>query len=437
MKPKLIRTSTIALSLNVLLKGQLCFLQNHYNVVAVSGYDEDLKEVAVREKVHVHAIEMQRQISPLKDLISLIKLYLYFKKEKPQIVHSITPKAGLLSMIAAKYAGVPVRMHTFTGLVFPSKKGIMQRILILMDQLLCWHATNVFPEGQGVKKDLLAYEITNKPLKIIANGNVNGVDLSYFDSFHFSKQDNVKLREKLSINHDDFVFIFVGRLVSDKGINELVEAFGRFGEEEMGRKGEGENGRMEDEEIRRKGEGKKGRRGDGEYWRIGERENRRKGDLEDGKGSYSCKLLLVGLLEAELDPLLPETLKSIEENPDIISVGFQNDVRPYFAIADALVFPSYREGFPNVVLQAGAMGLPSIVSDINGCNEIIINGNNGLIIPVKNTGAVFEAMKKYLIDKQVYQLHKKNARNRIAENYEQKVVWSAILNEYKSLEENV
>jgi glycosyltransferase involved in cell wall biosynthesis len=185
------------------------------------------------------------------------------------------------------------------------------------------------------------------------------------------------------------VFVFVGRLVADKGINELVEAFGRLEEEEI------------------------------VTW------------------SYNCKLLLVGPTEAELDPLLPKTLKSIEENPNIICVGFQNDVRPYFAIADALVFPSYREGFPNVVLQAGAMGLPSIVSDINGCNEIIINGNNGLIIPVKNTDAVFEAMKKYIIDKQVYQLHKKNARNRIAENYEQSVVWNAILNEYKSLEKYV
>lgn len=421
MKPKLIRTSTIALSLNVLLKGQLCFLQNHYNVVAVSGYDEDLKEVAVRETVHVHAIEMQRQISPLKDLISLIKLYLYFKKEKPQIVHSITPKAGLLSMIAAKYAGVPVRMHTFTGLVFPSKKGIMQRILILMDQLLCWHATNVFPEGQGVKNDLLSYKITTKPLKIIANGNVNGIDVDYFSVNQVSFEQQNKLKNELGILPNDFVFIFVGRLVGDKGINELVEAFGRFGEVENRGLGDGEMGRWGEREMRR----------------LGEWENSRREDMEDGRGSYNCKLLLVGPLESELDPLLPETLKSIEENPDIIFVGFQNDVRPYFAIADTLVFPSYREGFPNVVLQAGAMGLPSIVSDINGCNEIIINGNNGLIIPVKNTGAVFEAMKKYLIDKQVYQLHKKNARNRIAENYEQSVVWNAILNEYKSLEKYV
>lgn len=389
MNPKLIRTSTIALSLNVLLKGQLSFLKDYYSVVAVSGKGKDLNAVKKREKVEIYSIEMKRQISPLNDIISLVKLYFYFKKEQPQIVHSITPKAGLLSMIAAKYAGVPIRMHTFTGLIFPSKKGVMQNILIFMDKILCWHATHVYPEGQGVKKDLIAYGITKKPLKIIANGNVNGIDLSYFNKSLFSDLENNKLKQELGINHDDFVFIFVGRLVSDKGINELMEAFGRLGDEVIGR------------------------------------------------GSYKCKLLLVGPLESKLDPLLPETLKRIKENPNIISVGFQNDVRPYFAIADALIFPSYREGFPNVVLQAGAMELPSIVSDINGCNEIIINGNNGLIIPVKNANAIFEAMKKYLIDKEIYQQHKKNARNRITDNYEQSLVWNAILNEYKSLEKNV
>lgn len=404
MNPKIIRVSTVALSLNVLLKGQLSFLNNHYNVIAVSGDDEDLKVVEKREKVQVHAIKIQRQIAPIKDLISLIKLYRYFKKEQPHIVHSITPKAGLLSMIAAKYAGVPVRMHTFTGLIFPSKRGFMQKILIFMDKILCWHATNVYPEGQGVKNDLLTYKITTKPLKIIANGNVNGIDVDYFNVNQVSLEQQNKLKNELGILPDDFVFIFVGRLVGDKGINELVEAFGRF-DELIGRFGEWENGRRE--------------------------------DLEDGRGSYNCKLLLVGPLEADFDPLLPETLKSIEENINIISVGFQRDVRPYFAIADTLVFPSYREGFPNVVLQAGAMGLPSVVSDINGCNEIVIHNQNGIIIPVKNTMAIFDAMKELIENETLYEQLKQNCRKRIVENYEQQVVWEANLDEYKRLEKNV
>ncbi|SEA45510.1 glycosyltransferase family 4 protein [Bizionia paragorgiae] len=329
---KIIRTSTVAISLDVLLKGQLEFLNNHFEVIAVSGQDKHLENVKKREKVKTIAIEMQRNISPLKDIKSLIQLYRLFKKEKPEIVHSITPKAGLLSMLAAKYAGVPIRIHMFTGLIFPTKKGLMKKLLIQMDKLLCWAATDIIPEGYGVKQDLIGYNITKKPLNILANGNVNGIDVDYYNSTHYNTEQKQSLKKELNIQENDFLFIFVGRLVSDKGINELVQAF---------------------KELKSK--------------------------------ETNAKLLLVGPLETALDPLNPETLQEIETNDAIISVGYQNDVRPYFSISDALVFPSYREGFPNVVLQAGAMGLPSIVSDINGCNEIIIEGENGVIIPSKDS----------------------------------------------------
>ena len=208
---KLFRTSTIPLSLNVLLKGQLRFLSQEFEVTAISGAGKDLEEVAGRENVKTHAVEMQRQISPVKDFISLFKLYLYFRKEKPQIVHSITPKAGLLSMLAAKLAGVPVRMHTFTGLIFPSKTGIMQQLLIKMDKLLCWAATNIYPEGNGVKNDLINFNITSKPLKVLANGNVNGIDLEFFSKTTVSAIKQNQLKQDLGIRVNDFVFIFRGR----------------------------------------------------------------------------------------------------------------------------------------------------------------------------------------------------------------------------------
>ena len=125
MKKKIIRTSTIALSLDVLLKGQLSYLNQFFEVVAVSGEDNHLVNVAKRENVRTVAVSIQRQISPLKDLASLYHLYRVFKKEKPFIVHSITPKAGLISMLAAKFAGVPIRIHSFTGLIFPSISAVM------------------------------------------------------------------------------------------------------------------------------------------------------------------------------------------------------------------------------------------------------------------------------------------------------------------------
>ncbi|MCB4234512.1 glycosyltransferase family 4 protein [Kaistella anthropi] len=388
---KLFRISTIPLSLNILLKGQLSFLSQYFDVTAVSGAGKDLDEVAKREEVKVHPIQMERQVALFKDLVSLWKLYRYFKKEKPDIIHSITPKAGLLSMIAGKWAGVPVRMHTFTGLVFPYKRGVFRHILIMMDRLLCLHATHVYPEGKGVKEDLERFRITKKPLKIIANGNVNGVDLMYFNPHSLSHSDLNTLKQELGITPNDFVFIFVGRLVGDKGINELVTAFNNLTDQTEA---------------------------------ISELHT---------SSDKSVKLLLVGPLEQDIDPLAPETLAAIENHPQIISVGFQQDVRPYFAISDALVFPSYREGFPNVVMQAGAMELPAIVTDINGCNEIIEEGKNGMIIPVKDVAALQSAMKELISNPALYATMKQSARPHIERLYRQEVVWDALLKEYREL----
>lgn len=384
MKPKLIRTSTVAMSLDLLLKGQLAFLNEYFNVIAVSGEDYHLLQVIEREKVNTVSISIKREISILHDLISLVKLYLLFKKEQPLIVHSITPKAGLLSMVAAYFAGVPIRIHTFTGLIFPSKTGVMKRLLITMDRILCKFATHIYPEGQGVKTDLLRFKITTKPLKVLANGNINGIDLEYFNSENIPKKTLQELRISFGIEPNDFVFIFIGRLVTDKGINELIAAFSKL-----------------------------------------------------SKVKNNIKLLLVGPLEKEKNPISKETLFEIQHNSKIISTGYQDEVRDYFALANVLVFPSYREGFPNVVLQAGAMGLPSIVSNINGCNEIIINNYNGIIIPIKNEITIFDAMQLLLEDEMIYHSLQTNARLSIENRYNQQLVWKALLEEYKILTQNV
>lgn len=375
---KVIRTSTIPISLNKLLKGQLKFLSKEFEVIGLSSSGTDLDEVKDREGVKTIAVEMQRGMSPFKDIVSLVKLYLVFKKEKPQIVHSITPKAGLLCMLAAKFAGVPIRMHMFTGLLFPTMKGFSQKFFIKMDQLLCWAATNIYPEGNGVKQDLINYNITSKPLKVLANGNVNGIDLDFFSPKQISEDQKYQLRNELNFDPQDFVFVFVGRLVGDKGINELVDAFKSF-------------------------------------------------------DNSNVKLLLVGPLELKQDPIKEATIKEITNNKNIISVGSKSDVRPYLAISDVLVFPSYREGFPNVVLQAGAMELPCIVTNISGCNEIIEEGKNGIIIPPKNKLAIANAMNFVIENKDKKEFFRKNARSMIESRYNQKLVWNAILKEYNSL----
>ena len=352
-----------------------------YEVVAVSSPGEDLDVVAQREGVRTYGVPMERHISPLKDLKSLFGLIRVFRKERPTMVHSMTPKAGLLSMMAGWICRVPVRIHTFTGLVFPTSTGLKQKILILTDRLTCACATHVIPEGEGVKSDLTNYRITRKPLRILGHGNVKGIDLKHFDPTRTEVLDEAdRIRKDLRIADDEFVFVFVGRLVGDKGINELVEAFSRLREKYP-----------------------------------------------------KCRLILVGPEEAKLDPLRPQTLQEIEVNGGIEAVGSQSDVRPWYMAGDAFVFPSYREGFPNCVIEAGAMGKPSVVTDINGSREIILDGENGVIIPSKDADAIYSAMERMMTDAESRQRMAANARQLVAERYEQSYVRQCLKDYYRQV----
>ena len=387
---KLIRITTVPLSLKVLLKGQLRFMaSNGFDVKGVSSEGEELREVHENEGIVMEAINMSRKITPFQDLKSLWEMWNFLRKEKPQIVHTHTPKAGIIGMLAARLAGVPHRLHTVAGLPLMETTGIKRKILNFVEKLTYSSATRVYPNSKGLYDFILQNNFTqSNKLKIIANGSSNGINTTFFSPEQVSETEKAALREKLNIQPDDFVFVFVGRIVSDKGINELIKAFSQL-------------------------------------------------QTAENNELTGIKLLLVGGLESDLDPLNPETLAEINQNRDIISVGFQQDVRPFFAISDALVFPSYREGFPNVVMQAGAMGLPSIVSDINGCNEIIVEGENGLIIPSKNVEKLKEKMLTLARDKNLYIKLKENSRRMIENRYEQSVVWNALLEEYEGLLQSV
>ena len=387
---KLIRITTVPISFKVLLKGQLRFMaSNGFDVKGVSSEGEELREVHENEGIVMEAINMSRKITPFQDLKSLWEMWNFLRKEKPQIVHTHTPKAGIIGMLAARLAGVPHRLHTVAGLPLMEATGIKRKILNFVEKLTYSSATRVYPNSKGLYDFILQNNFTqSNKLKIIANGSSNGINTTFFSPEQVSETEKAALREKLNIQPDDFVFVFVGRIVSDKGINELIKAFSEL-------------------------------------------------QTAENNQLTGIKLLLVGGLESDLDPLNPETLAEINQNRDIISVGFQQDVRPFFAISDALAFPSYREGFPNVVMQAGAMGLPSIVSDINGCNEIIVEGENGLIIPPKNVEKLKEKMLTLAGDKNLYIKLKENSRRMIENRYEQSVVWNALLEEYEGLLQSV
>ena len=343
-RKKIIRTATVPLSLDLFCRGLLRDLSSRYEIVALSSPQPELDSIRKREKVRTIAVPMARKIAPLSDLKSLFELVRVFRKERPDMVHSITPKAGLLSMMAARWTRVPVRIHTFPGLIFPYEKGWQRRLLMTTDRMTASCATHVIPEGIGIRDDLIRFRITRKPLRVLGNGNVRGIDLQHYVRTEKLSRKAADIRNLFNIPEDGFVFIFVGRLDRDKGIDTLVKAFQML--------------------------------------------------EKDHPGVY---LFLVGAEEPEGKPILDETRETIGQDSHIIlSDGWQADVRPWYAAADALVHPSLREGFPNVVIEAGAMELSSIVTDINGSREIVKDGRNGTIVPAGNAEALYAAMKEFV-----------------------------------------
>ncbi|MFK7605654.1 MULTISPECIES: glycosyltransferase family 4 protein [unclassified Pseudomonas] len=338
MRKKIFIVTTVPETFASILKDQPRYLSQYFKVELVTSPDN--KSHIIDEGLKIHRVPMNRGISLFRDLISVLKMVSLIIKERPYAIHSYTPKAGLVSMLAAWICRVPVRIHTFTGLIFPTQNGFKQKLLIWIDRLICVCATRIVPEGEGVKQDLIKYNITSKPLGVIGYGNIAGVDLSYFNAESPAvSRSATELTALLNIKSDDFVFCFVGRLNKDKGLSELSEAFAKM--------------------------------------------------------PGNVQLLIVGDHDPSA-PINPEVIDFFESHPRVNLLGFQKDIRPALYSSNILILPSYREGFPNVVLQAGAMGLPCIVTNINGCNEIIAPGYNGWLVPPKDECALSKAMLESL-----------------------------------------
>ena len=408
-RKRLIRVTTADISLNSLLKGQLMFLNQYFEVIGVAKDTGVLKEVSEREGIRVVDAPLERPISLVKDIKGLWFLYRLFRKEKPWCVHANTPKGSLLAMIAAWFACVPHRVYTVTGLRYQGAHGLLRMILKTMERLSCLFATNVIPEGQGVLQCLKRDNITKKSLQVIHYGNINGKDTEFFSRDNTIQTASLKLADKhiflrnlsekearslvrseLGFSNNDFIFVFIGRLVNDKGLGELADALRK----------------LEDEKL-------------------------------------EIKLLLIGEIDGEDDALAKDKLNYLMQSKNVKYIGVQSDIRPYLMASDVLVFPSYREGFPNVPLEAGALGLPAIVTNINGSNEIIEDGVNGKIIqaPLDNKGVrvnditieLYTMMKWFYYHPEEVKRMGENARPIICERYEQHNVWKALLEYYKQL----
>jgi glycosyltransferase involved in cell wall biosynthesis len=379
--PRLVRITTVPISLHLLLTGQPEFFRDQgFEVLTISADGPEVKFLQERGINH-RVVPMTRKITPLKDLHCLLQLIRIFRAVQPDLVHTHTPKAGLLGMMAAWITGVPVRMHTVAGLPLMEATGWQKRVLWLTEWLTYRCATSVHPNSKGLLDYLHVHFVGQRArFSLIGQGSSNGIDVAFFTPTAELQIQALNKRKELSIPEGAFVFAFVGRLVGDKGIHELVQAFTTLALREP-----------------------------------------------------AIQLLLVGPFEDERDPVQPAVKEVLQQHSRIHAVGFQFDVRPWLLVSDVFVFPSYREGFPNVVMQAACLGRPCIVSDINGCNELVRGGESGWLVPPKDTEALALAMSEAFSRPDLRAAFAESLRQQVTKRYDRAAVWAALLAKYRSL----
>lgn len=376
---KLIRITTVPMALRYLLPGQMKFMQEKgFDVLMISADGKELEEVIENEKCPHLIVPMTRKITPIQDLKCLFQLIKIFRREKPDIVHSHTPKAGLLGMIAAKICGVKIRVHTVAGLPMMVEKGLKFELLKWIEKITYACANHVWPNSES----LLHYINKNKlskpqKLNIIAKGSTNGINTEKFSSEKIDQQKLTVIKEQIRYSNNNSYLLCMGRLVKDKGIVELVNVFTSL------------------QSI-----------------------------------TPSLKLILVGDFEESLDPLPEETINVIKNNSSIIHIKWTNDVEYYMHLADTFIFPSHREGFPNVLLQAGAMHLPIICSRIAGNIDIVKNNETGLLFDQGNEQEMKSLIMQAVKQKEKMKIMACRLKEIIYSEYQRNYIWDKILQQY-------
>jgi glycosyltransferase involved in cell wall biosynthesis len=379
--PKLIRITTVPLSLKLLLSGQMKFMKEKgWEVIAVSADGREVDHVVKKEGIRHEIIPFTRKITPFHDLVCIWKLIRLFRKEKPDIVHTHTPKAGLLGMIAANLAGVKIRIHTLAGIPAMAANGKRKSLLESAEKWTYANANEVWPNSPGLFHHVLKEGLTNEArLRIIGKGSSNGVDLKQYNRGSLKENHLVAATMRIQPGAEDFIILAVGRLVKDKGIEELVSAF------------------------------------------------------LNSKIVAKSKLVLLGAFEQDLNPISRETIQTIHDHPRIVQIDWTDHVSHYLALADVLVHPSHREGFPNVLLEAGAMQVPVICSNIIGNKDLITQQKTGLIFPVKDANVLKEALEFAFVKREKMAQLAENLYQEVVENYSREFIHNQIYSNYQRL----
>lgn len=379
---KLVRITTVPISLKFLITGQMRFMREKgFEVTMMSADGNEIKEVVSKENCEHEVLPLTRKITPLTDLYAIWVLFKKLKHHNPDIVHTHTPKAGLIGMIASRLAGVPIRIHTVAGLPLQTTSGFKKILLSQIEKLTYLCSTEVWPNSKSLFKYILEKKLTTKKkLHIIGNGSSNGINISEFSDKNLDLKILEKVKNSFKYNPNRRYLLFVGRIVRDKGIEELVESFIKI-----------------KEKIK---------------------------DIE---------LVLVGPYETSLDPLNKRTIELIEKRKDIHSIGYSPNVKYYMLLASIFTFPSHREGFPNVVLQAGLLNLPVVASRITGNIDIIEHEKNGLLHIKGNSKSLHATLNFALNNPEILNTFAIRLKSLVLKSYNRKFVQREIFNKYISL----
>lgn len=379
-RPRLVYITTIPLSLGVYEGHYSYFKSRGYEVIAVSSPDPYLDYIGTKENIEVRTVKMARRMAPLQDVVSVFRLLFLLLRLRPSIIQVSTPKAGLLVTIAARLTGVKTVLSVF-GLVQMTQRGAMRRLLDTMQRIACTLANRVWTDSFSLR-DYMVEQRLCSPRKIFVagKGSVHGVDATgRFDPARFDAAARARTRAAWNIPENAFVIGFVGRIVKDKGLHELTEAWSRL--------------RAMHDDVH---------------------------------------LLLVGDPE-DVDPISPEADRALRSDERVHFTGQQHDVPPLFAAMDLYVMPSYREGFGITNIEAAALALPVVSTQIPGCVDSVVDGVTGTLVPPRDADALFAAIERYYADPELRARHGAAGRARVLADFRPERIFEEVAAVYEAL----
>jgi glycosyltransferase involved in cell wall biosynthesis len=379
---RICRVVTVPFTFETLLRDQLQYVAHQgLDLTLVSSPGPLLEEVAKSLNVNCHPIVMARKPEPVRDLLSLLALTRLFRDQRFDILHSTTPKAGLLTALAGGLARAPVRIHTFTGQVWVGMQGLSRWFMRQCDWIIGHLNTHCYADSLSQCGFLIKEQLVEASrISVLGPGSISGVDLKRFDPTVFTGERGATLRRELGISAESFVILFVGRLTKDKGIQELVSAFRMLQADQM--------------------------------------------DVD---------LVLVGPFESDRDPVPKETMDELSKDPRIHLIGFSREPEKYMGIADVFCLPSYREGFGSVAIEAAAMGIPAVVSRVVGLVDAVVDGQTGFLVPARDADALKDALVKIRGEPDLRRRMGEIARERAVRKFDSRTVNRLVVEEYRRL----